>query len=280
MSQLHIWRNIRLELPNDWELLRFSKKEERGRLSFADRERFRFELTWRKVPGEPDYGKMMSDYLTKLLAEKKLSWARRAESVGWHGINGGGDNGNNTRFGRYFAEEGVLVEAVFPWPETREKALEKQVLRSIRAEGEWQGRLRRWRACGMDLLASAKLPLAEGRIEAAAARLSFGIGRRGPGEEFRRLGLVKFWLKQGLGDWLRGQVPFALRKPVQEQRELAGHRQELVSGRLGGWLSGARHYKAAAWICPKDGRVYFTARQGRKAAAEPKLACCSGLALE
>ena len=146
MSQLHIWRNIRFELPDDWELLRFSRKEERGRLSFADRQRFRFELSWRKVPGEPDYGKMMSDYLAKLLEEKKLSWARQAQSVGWHGINGGGPNGSNTRFGRYFAEEDVLVEAVFLWEEGRDKKLEKQVLTSVGAELPWRGKLRRGRA--------------------------------------------------------------------------------------------------------------------------------------
>jgi hypothetical protein len=280
MAQLHIWRNIRLELPDDWELLRFSKSETKGRLSFADRQRFRFELTWRKVPGEPEYGRMVTDYMGKLLSEKKLAWARRAESAGWHGINGGDANGNNTRFGRYFADEGLLVEAVFPWPRRREKALEKRVLGSIRAEREWQGRLRRWRVCGMDLLASAKLPLAEGRIEPASARLIFGIGRRAPGEEFRRLGLVKFWLKQELGDWLKVQTPLTLRNSVQERRELiGGHRQELISGRLGGWLSSAKHYRAAAWICPEDGRLYFASRQARRAGEAPKLACCSGLAL-
>ncbi len=82
-----VWRQIGVELPAEWECLQFARDPEAGRCAFADRHRYRFELNWRKSPGEPDFGRMMKDYEGSLA--KEWEGIRKAKCRGWPGLRGG-----------------------------------------------------------------------------------------------------------------------------------------------------------------------------------------------
>ena len=95
-------------------MLYFSKNPEQGRCGFADRYRYRFEFNWRRVPGPPDFERMMSDYDAKLKVDGEMSGIHRTRSGNWKGVEGKLRDVLNSRFGRYFEKEKCLVEIVFP----------------------------------------------------------------------------------------------------------------------------------------------------------------------
>ena len=86
---LWVWRNFGIEVPEDWEMLQFSKKADAGNVAFADRYRFRLELSWRVLRAAPDLERMMSDYCAKLKLEDPEGVASRVKAAGWPGILSG-----------------------------------------------------------------------------------------------------------------------------------------------------------------------------------------------
>lgn len=197
--QLHVWRNFRIELPDEWEMLQFSRGVESGRCAWADRYQFRLELDWRKVAGPLDFERMISDYRSKLRDGEHMSDVERTREAGWLGVRGRKGPVEQVRFGRHFGEESCLVEIVLMWPESRDTRLERTILRSVRAEPERLGGFRRWRAFGMDLLASPGLGLRDCNVEPANVRMTFADERSGwrgarKEETFRRMGMVSEWL--------------------------------------------------------------------------------------
>ena len=111
-----LWQNLRVELPEQWEMLQFSRNPESGRCGFADRYGFRFELHWRQVAAPPDFDRMMSDYLARLKSAENVTDARRVRRYGCEGIESRAESLLTTRFGLHFPDESCVVEAVFIWP--------------------------------------------------------------------------------------------------------------------------------------------------------------------
>ena len=181
------------------------------------------------------------------------------------------------------------MQAVLLWPEGRDERLEERILRSVRDERLSAGRVRRWRAFGMDMNVSEGLLLAECRVEPANADMTFAPEHgAAPRERFRRLGLVSHWLTGPVDGWLRLQVPKEVRVEREEMLQVDGHTVSRVRGRRRGWggvrmLGRRAPYEACAWICPRDERLYSVAREGRPGdtAAERlagrKLRCCEAL---
>jgi hypothetical protein len=265
--QTHIWRNVRVELPGDWEMLQFSRDPAAGRCAFADRHQFRLEFTWRAVPGPPDLGRMVSDYRAKLETEPGTTDVWPAAVGSWSGVEARRDGQLTSRFGGYLATEGCVVEVVFLWPEGRDGALEGAVLGSLRAEAPLPDGSRRWRAFGMDLAVSAGLALAEARVEAARASLTFAGPRVSGEESFQRLGLVSEWLDGSVAEWLAAQVRRGGRVDSQASVEVHGHDVALLAGRRpvrrwGGLVTRLRPFEAAAWVCPAHGRLYCVCGTG------------------
>ena len=78
--QTCIWRDLRIELPEDWEMLQFSLQRQAGRCAFADRYQFRLELGWRTAEAKPEIERMMSDYLAQMKPTPTQRTRRASES--------------------------------------------------------------------------------------------------------------------------------------------------------------------------------------------------------
>ncbi|HUT34099.1 MAG TPA: hypothetical protein VNE39_11495 [Planctomycetota bacterium] len=307
--QLWVWRHIRVELPEDWEMLQFSRNPQAGRCAWADRYRFRAELSWQALSGPPDLARLASDYLAKLRLDGTMPDAAPVQSGDWRGPRGHEDGLLTSRLSRHLAEEGCLVELVLLWPDGLDPQREGSILASIRSESPWPHGLRRWRAFGLDALASGGLDLVECKAEPALAQLAFRDARATREETFQRLGMVPEWLDGSVRDWLVRQVPRDLRAEKgtftfsppwgakgycaekenvpfsarEERAEASGHQVETVEGlRRGGLLRRPVHHAAAAWLCPSDGRLYCVGISGpdgadSKGLAGTRLSCCEGM---
>jgi hypothetical protein len=280
---------VRVELPEDWEMLQFTRRPEQGRCAFADRYQFRLELAWRAVDGPPDMGRVVSDYVARLRADDDASDVRPLSDAPWPGLAAAVAGMASSRFGRHLAGEGILLEAVLLWPERRDRALEEAVLSSVAEVPRRPDGTRRWRAFGLDLLATDGLPLAQCQVQPARARLSFADERGRRRETFQRLGLVDQWLAEPVEAWLAAQMPRRGSIASQSSVTVHGHQVALLAGtrpmrRLGGLINRPVPCDAAAWRCPNDGRLYCVSLVGRSAGdgtrlAGGRLACCPELAL-
>ena len=282
--RLWVWRQLRVELPDDWEMLQFTRDPDAGRCGFADRHQFRFELSWRGSEARPDMARTMSDYLAKLRLDETMPDAQPAKTSGWPGIVGNQDGLLTSRFGRYVAAAGCVVEAVLLWPDGRDAELEAAALDGIAHEPTRDG-LCRWRAFGMDLLTTEGLTLSQCVVQPAKAVMTFGDEARRREETFIRLGMVDEWLRGTVGDWLAAQAPRDLARPSHDAANERGHAIALMTGtRRPGFLRRARRYESAAWRCPADGRLYCASTMASTAPfgtrlAGGRLACCEQLGL-
>jgi len=257
VMQNWIWRNFRFNLPEDWEMLQFSRNPQEGRCAFADRYQFRFELNWRKVPAAPDFSRVMSDYMAKLSTQENSKKPRRISAKNWHGIEVEVEGILSSRFGRFFGGQSYMVELVFLWPEKKQETLVEQVLSSFEELEQHEG-FHRWRAFGMDLLATADLTFGKCKAEPASVEMIFADKASRREERFSRRGMVAQWLDGPVGTWLRSRFPEA--KPVAPEIVMS-HNIEKISferrARGASRLIGAREkVEAAAWICPEDERLY------------------------
>ena len=147
-----VWNNFEMSVPEEWEMLYFAKSPDFGRCGFADRYRYRLEFNWKKVPGEPDFERMMSDYDAKLRTDGVMTGIHRTRSGPWKGVEGRMDTTLTSRYGRYFPEEKSLIEIVFLWPEKKDSAVVKTILNSVGCVPVVREQFRRWKAFGMELL--------------------------------------------------------------------------------------------------------------------------------
>lgn len=254
-----IWRQYRFELPDDWEMLQFSRNPESGRCAFADRHRFRFEFNWRVVPGTPDFERILHDYQSRL-EEDGLEDVRRLEFPNWHGVRGMQDQRLTTRHGRFFAANQSLVEVVFIWPKEWDKALERRILDSFQFEAP-QDDLVRWRAFGMDLRVSATHQLWEATALPTSTILRFTAQKGYREQRFGRFAMPGEWLATTPGRWLHTQLPKGFRVDHESRHERNGHDIFTIKGlrtfpTVSNLFRGRREIKASAWICPEDKRLY------------------------
>jgi len=289
-AELWIWRFFAFRLPADWEMLSFSRELETGRCAFADRRNFRFEVNWRQVKGPPDFDRMLSDYAAKL-ADDDAGKPSRLSRASWKGLAAEVDGLFTTRFGRYFGDRKCLLELVFLWPDKHDQDLETSVLTSVASMPCIDGNPQRWRAFGMDIAASPELPLAEVNVRPANVEMIFGDPTRGRCETFKRLGLVAEWLDAPLTKWIGRAAPSGMTFEKARSADVHGHDvEQLVCFRnlapVRRALGLRRYYEAAAWICPRDKRLYHAAVShiGRTALNERPfagriLSCCERTAL-
>ncbi len=274
--ELWIWRHLGIRLPGDWEMLQYSLKMESGRCAFADRYGFRFEMTWRRVDGPPDFDRMLSDYQAKL-TEDGMENGHRITNAGIDGLKGTMNGDTITRFGRYAAGESCLVELVFPWPDGRDKELEREVLESFQEVPAYADGCRRWRAFGMDAKVPARLTLEGCRAEPALTEWSFVDKHHRTVLRCARRGMVKEWMNESVHSWLEREVRPDARPPAHWRHEQrGGHAVDRVEGRAlpQGWLRRKRHLQSEAWICQGDGRLYsWIAENAADMPSEP-LRCC------
>jgi hypothetical protein len=282
-----------MELPDDWELLQFSRQHREGRIAFADRYQFRFEFSWRVVGGRPDMQHLLGDYLAKLKLESPDDDARSRNSGPWHGLRSGTGADESTRFSRYFPSESCLVEMVAFWPDGLDAGLERKILDSIAEERQTAPDLKRWRAFGMDLLVSDGMKLDQCKVDPAYAQMTFAPASNSRQvERFERLGMVPVWMKTGVRTWLAKRLPPSVTIESETSATVAGHGVETLRGTsyasgLARLLGRKHNHEVSAWLCPNDGRLYFAERSGPDAPREKesgglaggRLACCGDLRL-
>lgn len=267
--QSWVWRQLHVALPDDWELLQFSRNAQAGRCAFADRYQFRFELNWRIVEGTPDFDRMLSDYRGRL-EEDGLQRITARECADWRGVHGEMPDGRVTsRYGNYFRSLRCLVEIVFLWPKRRNPEIEEEVLRSVMAEPANESGQARWIALGMEIHTGAGFEFERCDAEPAHGHFCFTAERRRLWDHFSRRGLVSHWMTQPLEEWQRGQVPKEYGIVDQRQRNRGDHRISRIVARrktpvLIDWIFGRREYHVATWLCPEDGRLYSLSRQAPK----------------
>ncbi len=268
-----IWRHITMALPPDWEMLQFSTEFTRGRCAFADRHQFRAEVSWRTVRGEPDYQRMVNDYVHRLEHEKKLTESERSRRAGWHGFYGRIQGAQTSRFGRYLPEVGCLVETVFLWPEQRDAALEGALLGAIHTIPP-DDHQQKWRAFGMEVQAPRASAIEGCVVQPARAEFSFTNPKTGNMWQFGRLGMVPSWYDGDLETWLKRSLGDAVREARYIHRTVQGADRVYAEGTFKPksihWGKGK--FEAVAWVHPEDGRLYF----GKQWLRRPE----SGAALE
>lgn len=276
-----IWRQYHFLLPDDWEMLQFTRNPDVGRCAFADRHQFRFEINWRTVKGTPDFDRMLRDYQSRL-EEDGLEQVRRLEHQRWHGVRGEQNRRLTTRYGRYFADDMSLVELVFLWPKEWDKALEKRILDSFRFEAPQDG-LVRWCAFGMDLRVSATHDLWKASVGPTNTELRFTTQKGYREERFGRYGMPEEWLATNPGAWLLTWLPRGFRIEQQTRHLRNSHEIFSVKGlrtfpTVSNLFRGRREIKASAWICPEDKRLYslLLVSTGRVVDLESHMAlrCC------
>lgn len=251
-----IWRQVGIQLPRDWECLQFARDAQAGRCAFADRRRYRLELNWRQFKAKPDFERMLKDYQSAL----DSSWDK-IKSVtcrSWPGLIGIRENEAVSRYGRFFAELGLLVEVVFIHEQQRDDALEARVLPTVRAVMPDDKGYQPWRAFGMDVRVPSGFTLAECVVEPARIGFRFDGPKKPDRWIFRRYGMVSSWLNIPVRDWLAQQAGEFVREARPETVTRGNTGIERLNGRWKprGLLLPRGAYAAAAWKEEGDGRLY------------------------
>ncbi len=277
------WNNLRFALPDDWEMLQFSRNPEAGRCAFADRYQYRFEINWQVIGGPPDFQRMVGDYQAKL-ATDGVKDLRPVQHAPWYGVYGMDHDTPVSRYGAFFPLGSLLLEVVFLFPvgDKPNHALEGRLLDQIQVVEPDDNGLLRWKAFGLDALVSAEHPLALCQVHTAHVTMSFHDKEGHVQETMGRHGMVDCWLDIPLVNWLDAQIPRDYSIILRQNEINHGHQVFHVVARrrrpvLKDWLWGTRHMEAYAWICPADGRLRFmsrTAPQSPKRPLPPFLLCC------
>ncbi|MCC7147091.1 MAG: hypothetical protein IT443_11655 [Phycisphaeraceae bacterium] len=219
-----VWLGMSLRVPADWEILRHSVRDDRGRLVFADQRHGRLLLSWGKCAAPPDIKRMFEDYRARDLKEDSQSrftdfqghpFAANATPAshlaGWMGYRRQRqDQLHNeeclTRAGRHDDIHARWVEAVLPWPNGLDPAIEQQVLSGFAVLDDRQGPAH-WRAFGLELISPPGWRLKEATIKPAEAVLRFTDRRRQA--IIRRLGAVDAWYDGDAQRYLKRQLDVA-----------------------------------------------------------------------
>lgn len=285
-----IWQQIGIDIPDDWEMLQYDRESREGRCAFGDRYQIRMELSWRQSEGTPDLKRSRSDYVAKAKRDGTIGEAEPVDAAGWYGLAGYLRDIYNSRFLGHLGILDYSVQVVFLWPEKRDTALEKRILGSIRAETIPNNGHTHWKTFGMELFPRKDLMLTTCVVQPAHAAMTFGFERSSVIEErYKRLGLVSYWLKGSHLDWLRLQAPRHTTIEWSDTERRGEHEIAMLSGTRPGHLPHSlvgkrRTYRAAAWICPADQRLYFVDTTTTGPAGETrnlparKLRCCAKLA--
>lgn len=286
----YAWNGIHLQLPDDWEMLQFSKDPAHGRIVFGDRYQLRFELDWAALDLPPDLGRMAEDYTAKLIQDG-IKEARPTARHPWLGVTGLQDGARISRYCAYFNDRTYLLEAIFLWPQDdnprHNPQFEARLLETIRVVPLQDDHLQEWNAFGIRCLAPDDHRLDDCLAEPANVRLTFTSPDRRLEETAARIGMLKAWLNRGLDDYLRSLIPkdyslLSMSHATQDGHDVWTAEATITRAVLTDWWHGRRHFSAAAWICPNDQRLRIltrTAPDRRDGLPPPPfaLSCCDKL---
>lgn len=284
------WNGIHLQVPDDWELLQFSKNADKGRIVFGDRYQFRLEIDWATVDTPPSLDRMSDDYKAKLIQDG-IQEPATIKHHPWHGVTGIEKDNRISRYCTYFNDRTFLIEAVFLWPEENtakhDHHFETKLLDTIKIEPIQDDGLQTWKVYGMSILAPYAHRLDDCTAAPGKVKLTFCNNKETEYETVSRAGFLKVWMKNGIDDWLKTVVPkeykiISLDHTSQEEHDIWTAEATIEKSVLKDWLKGRRRFTAVAWICPHDKRLYTITKQAHdyKDGTKPQpvsLSCCHQL---
>lgn len=258
-----IWQGLRLEVPAEWEILRFRKDHAAGFLLWAGRYGYRFQLSWQRGSSARDADEVCADFIGKARLDGVAGKTRRLAGRRWAGVETRHPDRREWRFFQLLTPGRCLLEAVFVDADQEEPAQVDSILGSIgAAEPGLDGALP-WRVFGMDLEVPKGFPVARCDILPASATLVFREGGEQPLElTFSRVGMVPHWLKGNLQGWWdarwkdRGsRIRVAKAVDTGWGTVLLEERHMLPEGAFRRVRPVCRLY-SCLWIDPRDGRLH------------------------
>jgi len=259
-----IWHGLSFDLPEEWEMLQFSRKPEAGRCAWADRDGYRMEVFWKRLPSAPAMDLLLATFPQRLGEEQGSVVVPLPDVNRWKRWRVG--EGARSRIHALCFESGRLLEVVFSRPsgETGDGSL---VLNAFRAESEQS--VSRWAAFGMKWEVPPGHSMVSSVVQPARAEVEMCDRRKREVLRFLRLGMVSHWLHDEPQDWLRRRLPNGYKLETEELVSLR-------DGRIAAVLSGGPRWPAilpwarppgwaaCVWLEPSDGRLYCVERLSRR----------------
>jgi hypothetical protein len=281
--QQWIWRQFSIELPDDWEMLQFSREWKQGRCAFADRYQFRFELNWSVVAGPPDYERMLKDYANKL-SDDGIKDIQQLQLDDWHGIQGREVSRQISYYGKYFAKDRTLAEVVLIWPNERDSEMEETIIRRFTYLDD-NAKTIHWRAFNMDFRCDKSLEFAECSIQPANCVFTFRSRNGRKEQTFSRKGMAGEWLKMPIEQWIKDWGGNSFRRRAAKSETILGHNVFHITGegqrRISDIFGGHRQIHIAGWQCPRDHRLYsgysLFGSRNNDSDIRASMSCCSGM---
>jgi hypothetical protein len=256
------WRGVEIGHPREWELCLASGVDEPGRCRFADRRYERLDVRWRPAAAVPDLDAILTKYRVRLEKKVKLKDLTTCPS-GWRGVLRETPDGAVAHAGGFFRERRLLIEATIVWPDRRDVAAERAILRSIGPQTDSESRF--WQAMGITLEAPADYVLFE--AVTTVGRITWRFRQRGKDRRrgvftVERIAMPEYWLESSIEKWLTKELPRDYSPTASQRAEYAGHSATVLDsrGKLPGLLplvkKATEVRRDFAWLCPVEERVY------------------------
>jgi hypothetical protein len=273
------WRGMRIAHPPDWEPAFLSGQGQPRKCILVDRRYQRLEVHWDILPRQPDL-RQMYDRLGRSFKDDGAASLTGAPE--WTGLVRRDKDGWIVHAGRFFKPQRSLVQVVLTWPGRRDRALERAVLDGIGPLPNDD--LILWQALGLAAMVPKDFELADAANK--VGRLGWEFRRPGRGSAgllLERLAMPRYWLKDPLGEWLKGELPQGFKVWRQSPVDCGGHPgTEIYSrraNRLGALVGKGVSRLDRAWLSQRESRVYRAAcwRQARgEIDWPPGLEICNG----
>ena len=280
-----IWRKIGMDLPADWEMLRFGTDEDEGSCGFADKTGFRFFIYWQRRKSPPNFAKDARRFCKKHAAEGEIVEAPVPDWFGWEDTN---EERTLRQFAKHFVGDGkgLVLTAVFRTP-PGQTLPEKDILTSIKlyddnAEGHTP-----WKIRDFTCLVPEGQPLHEGSFETGKTKLTFRANpKKEPVFTYQKWALVNEWMPaRDLERWIKRQIPRSYKLTAIKRAEWQDHTYvSLTASARHRWFpfrqNPRRYFEMVAWICPQDDCLYAASQRvlsPRNNWSQPRelpLACC------
>lgn len=264
------WRGVEITHPADWELIAASAFGAPGSCVFADRRHERLKVQWRPLKRAPNLNKMLEE---KRRSPEDAIAVLSEQPPGWHGTVETVERGSVVHAGRFFADSGLLLEAVLMWPGKRDRKMEDAVLTSMRPAPD-TGAQRTWQAMGLRVKAGSNYDLLRFKADVGQTTWDFGPpSGKTPVLGVRQLALPHYWLTVPLEEWLDTQLDETWRKKFRKRTLINDHtaarRISVGQGRIRDKLKGQERVRVdIAWQCPVEDRVYHLHYEETTAAHE------------
>lgn len=305
------WRGIELNHPPAWEITATTAGTTPARLIFSDRYSERLTVQWRKLNAMPDLKRVLDrqrnrdttieeatdlpsgwvgtvqpldqESTPKQPEETKIEKKYSAETDKKGRKKTALTQSVITHLGRFFQEDGILIEVILSWPDSYDKSLEAVILESIKPI---PANLKNVMWEGMGIRADVPKSYTIESIGSQNGLMEWNLSDT-PKRilKIQRMALPDYWLKSSLSAWLKNEVAKEVDITNVRDIEFNGHKAvEIISRqrtallkRLIGW----RNYRVdIAWLCELENRVYrmqhTTSRHAGKAFIphDMQIICC------